>query len=150
MLHAMGMVPSPNPSTAKISSIAPTNISLVSTHQTREVSPTHHSLSLPIAWITQCIHQISPLPPAGRTQPAEAPSAEKIITGPCPAPPTSKTKSVSAEKDESMYSSIFPWNLLTMITGAKQGRADTIGDSPSPARKWLKQKIISPEIVPSA
>ena len=36
-----------------------------------------------------------------------------------------------------------------MITGAKRGRADTIGDSPGPARKWLKQKIISPEIIPA-
>ena len=36
-----------------------------------------------------------------------------------------------------------------MITGAKWGQADTIGDSPGPAQKWSKQKIISPEIIPA-
>ena len=36
-----------------------------------------------------------------------------------------------------------------MITDAKRGQADTIGDSSDPAQKRLKQKIISPEIIPA-
>ena len=44
---------------------------------------------------------------------------------------------------------VFTWNLLIMITGAKGGQADTVGDSPGPAWKQSKQKIISPEIAPS-
>ena len=36
-----------------------------------------------------------------------------------------------------------------MITGAKWGWANTIGDSASPAWKQSKQKIISPKIIPA-
>ena len=89
----------PNPSTAK-GSIAPTNIALGSKHQVQEVSPMCH-----IAPITQHICQISPPPAAPLTKPSEVASANKSTTGPCPAAPQSKGKSVSAKKEDSKHSS---------------------------------------------
>ena len=89
----------PNPSTAK-GSIAPTNIASGSKHQVQEVSPACH-----IAPITQCICQILPPPAAPLTKPSEVTSANKLTTGPRPAAPQSKGKSVSAEKEDSKHSS---------------------------------------------